>query len=178
MANQLKKGLVQIYTGSGKGKTTAALGLAFRAVGRGLRVHIMHFMKFDPDYGEMVSAEKMGANWSVEQVGRRGFVSFTDPAQKDIELAQAAFLRALELAKSGDYDLLILDELVNALAFRLLRLDQVLQLIASRAQTTELVLTGRNAPQELIDAADLVTEMKDIKHYYNAGQPARIGIES
>ncbi|WP_321530140.1 cob(I)yrinic acid a,c-diamide adenosyltransferase [uncultured Desulfuromonas sp.] len=178
MANQLKKGLVQIYTGNGKGKTTAALGLAFRAAGRGFRVHIMHFMKLDPDYGEMNSGKKMGPNWSVEQVGRRGFVSFTNPAKEDIELAQQAFCRAVELARSGDYDLLILDELVNALGFRLIRLEQVLELIATRAATTELVLTGRNAPQALIDAADLVTEMKDIKHYYDAGQSARIGIES
>ncbi|EAT14322.1 cob(I)yrinic acid a,c-diamide adenosyltransferase [Desulfuromonas acetoxidans] len=178
MANQLKKGLVQIYTGNGKGKTTAALGLAFRAVGRGLRVHIMHFMKLDSDYGEMTSGKKMGPNWSVEQVGRSGFVSFTNPAEEDIELAQQAFCRAVELARSDDYDLLILDELVNALGFRLIRLEQILELIATRAATTELVLTGRNAPQALIDAADLVTEMKDIKHYYDAGQPARIGIES
>nr|WP_320114783.1 cob(I)yrinic acid a,c-diamide adenosyltransferase [uncultured Desulfuromonas sp.] len=178
MANRLKKGLVQIYTGNGKGKTTAALGLAFRAAGRGFRVHIMHFMKFDPDYGEIASSKKMGPNWSVEQVGRRGFVSLTDPAPEDIQLAQQAFSKASELAGSGDYDLLILDELVNALGFRLIRLEQVLDLIASRAPTTELVLTGRNAPQALIEVADLVTEMKDIKHYYDAGQSARIGIES
>jgi len=178
MGKHLKKGLVQVYTGNGKGKTTAALGLAFRAVGRGFRVHIMHFMKFDPDYGEMSSAAKMGPNWSVEQVGRRGFVSFSNPAQEDIDLAQNAFSRALDLARSGDYDLLVLDELVNALGFRLISLEQVLELISSRATTTELVLTGRNAPQPLIDAADLVTEMKDIKHYYDSGQPARIGIES
>ncbi len=178
MANRLKKGRVHVYTGNGKGKTTAALGLAFRAAGRGFRVHIMHFMKLDPDYGEMISAEKMGTNWTVEQVGRRGFVSFTDPAPEDIQLAQQALTRALDLARSGDYDLLILDELVNALGFRLVRLEQVLELIATRAPTTELVLTGRNAPQALINAADLVTEMKDIKHYYDDGQPARIGIES
>jgi cob(I)alamin adenosyltransferase len=178
MTNRLNKGLVQLYTGNGKGKTTAALGLAFRAVGRGLKVHIMHFMKFDPDYGEMASAAKMGPNWTVEQVGRRGFVSYTNPASEDIALAQTAFTRALQLAQQGAYDLLILDELVNALGFRLIELDQVLELVTTKAAHTELVLTGRNAPQQLIDVADLVTEMKDIKHYYDAGQPARIGIES
>ena len=178
MATALQQGLIQIYTGNGKGKTTAALGLAFRAAGRGLNVHIMHFMKHDPDYGEMQSALKMGAKWSVEQVGRRGFISPKNPADKDIELAQSALVRAATLACSGDYDLLILDELVNALGFGLVRLEQILDLIHNKAAHTELVLTGRNAPQELIDAADLVTEMREIKHYYAAGQPARIGIES
>jgi len=174
----LQQGLVQIYTGNGKGKTTAALGLAFRAAGRGLRIHIMHFMKYDPDYGEMQSAKCMGSDWSVEQVGRSGFVSLKNPAQTDIDLAQAALARAHTLASSGDYDLLILDELVNALQFNLVGIDNVLQLINDKAAHTELVLTGRNAPQQLIDAADLVTEMVDIKHYYDTGQPARIGIES
>jgi len=178
MDMKLKQGLVQIYTGNGKGKTTAALGLAFRAAGRGLRVHIMHFMKYDPDYGEMQSAKNMGDRWTVEQMGRKGFVSIKNPADTDIELAQTALDRAALLAGSGDYDLLILDELVNALGFKLVRLDQVLDLIRAKAAHTELVLTGRNSPQELIDAADLVTEMRNIKHYYDAGQPARIGIES
>ncbi len=174
----LQQGLVQIYTGNGKGKTTAALGLAFRAAGRGLRVHIMHFMKNDPDYGEMHSAELMGASWSVEQVGRRSFVSLKNPNPIDIDLAKSALTRAQALAHSGDYDLLILDELVNALHFNLVDIATILQLINDKALHTELVMTGRNAPQQLIDVADLVTEMVDIKHYYNAGQPARIGIES
>lgn len=174
----LQCGRVQLYTGNGKGKTTASLGLAFRAAGRGLKVHIMHFMKKDPDYGEMISAKRMGDNWSVEQVGRRGFVSLKNPAREDIDLAQAALVRARTLASSGDVDLLILDEMINAIHFKLIKLDDVLELIAKKASHTELVLTGRNAPQQLIDAADLVTEMRDIKHYYDAGQPARIGIES
>lgn len=178
MTTALQQGLIQIYTGNGKGKTTAALGLAFRAVGRGLNVHIMHFMKLDPDYGEMQSAVKMGDRWSVEQVGRRGFISPKNPPNEDIELAQTALIRAASLAHSGNYDLLILDELVNALGFGLVQIDQVLDLIGNKATHTELVLTGRNAPQELIDAADLVTEMRDIKHYYTTGQTARIGIES
>jgi cob(I)alamin adenosyltransferase len=178
MVAALKKGLVQVYTGDGKGKTTAALGLAFRASGRGLTVHIMHFMKHDSAYGEMRSAERMGANWSVEQVGRKGFVSLKNPAQSDIDLAQEALVRAHALACSGDYDLLILDEVINALHFKLVSLDAVLDLIAHKAPHTELVLTGRNAPQQLIDSADLVTEMREIKHYYHAGQPDRIGIES
>ncbi|OEU72831.1 MAG: cob(I)yrinic acid a,c-diamide adenosyltransferase [Desulfuromonadales bacterium C00003068] len=178
MTPALQQGRVQIYTGNGKGKTTAALGLAFRAAGRGLTIHIMHFMKYDPDYGEMHSAQRMGGNWTVEQVGRRGFVSLKNPAQEDIDLAQAALLRATVLASTGDFDILILDEIINALHFNLVKLNDVLDLIDEKAPHTELVLTGRNAPQQLIDAADLVTEMRDIKHYYDAGQPARIGIES
>jgi cob(I)alamin adenosyltransferase len=174
----LQQGLVQIYTGNGKGKTTAALGLAFRASGRGLRVHIMHFMKHDPDYGEMHSAKRMGNSWSVEQVGRSGFVSLKNPDPIDIDLAQTALERAHKLAHSGDYDLLILDELINALYFNLVDIAAILQLIDAKAPHTELVMTGRNAPQQLIDVADLVTEMVDIKHYYDAGQEARIGIES
>ncbi|MBN2645135.1 MAG: cob(I)yrinic acid a,c-diamide adenosyltransferase [Desulfuromonadaceae bacterium] len=173
----LAVGRVQIYTGNGKGKTTAALGLAFRAAGRGLRVHILHFMKQDPDYGEMHSAQRMGSNWQVEQLGRRGFVSKKNPAAEDIRLAHNGLEKAGTLAHSGTVDLLILDELVNALDFGLVELAPVLKLLQQRAPHTELVLTGRNAPQELIDAADLVTEMRPIKHYYDAGQDARRGIE-
>lgn len=178
MKPALQCGRVQLYTGNGKGKTTASLGLAFRAAGRGLKIHIMHFMKYDPDFGEMISGQRMGSNWTVEQVGRRGFVSLNNPAREDIELAQAALLRAASVASSGDIDLLILDEIINAVHFKLVELDDVLNLIAKKANHTELVLTGRNAPQQLIDVADLVTEMRDIKHYYDAGQAARIGIES
>lgn len=175
---RLEQGRVQIYTGNGKGKTTAALGLAFRAAGRGLRVHIIHFMKFDADCGEMESAKRMGENWTVEQLGRPGFVSFNNPAQEDIDLAANALLRATVLASNGDVDVLILDELINALHFKLVKLRDVLELIHDKAAHTELVLTGRNAPQALIDAADLVTEMNEIKHYYHCGQSARSGIES
>ncbi|MFO7831380.1 MAG: cob(I)yrinic acid a,c-diamide adenosyltransferase [Desulfuromonadaceae bacterium] len=171
-------GKVHIYTGHGKGKTTAALGLAFRAAGHGFRVHILHFMKNDPAYGEMSSAARMGENWHVEQCGRSSFVNKKDPAAEDIDLARQGLERARTLAQSGEADLLILDELVNALDFNLVKLDDVLALLHERAPSTEIVLTGRNAPSALIDAADLVTEMRPIKHYYDTGTPARVGIES
>ena len=171
-------GKVHIYTGHGKGKTTAALGLAFRAAGHGFRVHILHFMKNDPEYGEMRSAARMGENWHVEQCGRSSFVNRNDPAPEDIDLAQQGLERARTLAKSGEADVLILDELINALDFNLVKIDSVLNLLNERARNTEIVLTGRNAPPALIDAADLVTEMRPIKHYFDTGTPARVGIES
>jgi cob(I)alamin adenosyltransferase len=171
-------GRVHIYTGLGKGKTTAALGLAFRAAGHGFRVHILHFMKNDPNYGEMRSAARMGPNWQVEQWGRSCFVNKNNAATEDIDLARRGLARAHELSTGTTTDLLILDELVNALDFHLVTLEDVLRLLQERNLRVEVVLTGRNAPAELIDAADLVTEMRLIKHYYDTGTPARIGIES
>lgn len=171
-------GKIHIYTGHGKGKTTAALGLAFRAAGHRFRVHILHFMKNDPEYGEMSSATQMGENWHVEQWGRSCFVNKDKPAPEDVTLAQQGLERASVLAQSGEVDLLILDELVNALDFNLVTLADVLTLLEQRAPNTEIVLTGRNAPPQLIEVADLVTEMRLIKHYYDTGTPARVGIES
>lgn len=169
---------VHIYTGNGKGKTTAALGQAFRAAGHGLNIHILHFMKNDPEYGEMHSAMRMGDKWQVEQWGRPCFVSKKNPAPEDVDLARRGLARAKELAQSCVVDLLVLDELINALDFNLVELDGVLDLLKQRCPTTEVILTGRNAPVELVELADLVTEMRQIKHYYDSGTPARVGIES
>jgi cob(I)alamin adenosyltransferase len=171
-------GKIHVYTGHGKGKTTAALGLAFRAAGHGFRVHILHFMKNDPDYGEMRSAARMGPSWHVEQWGRSCFVNKDNPDRKDIDLARRGLERGRELVNAGGTDLLILDELVNALDFNLVAIEDVLSLLRDRDPRVEVVLTGRNAPAQLIDAADLVTEMRLIKHYYDTGTPARVGIES
>jgi cob(I)alamin adenosyltransferase len=135
-------------------------------------------MKNDPDYGEMHSALCMGDNWHVEQWGRSCFVNKSKPAPEDVTLARQGLERANALAQSGAVDLLILDELVNALDFNLVEIDDVLTLLRERSSGTEIVLTGRNAPSALIDAADLVTEMRLIKHYYDTGTPARVGIES
>jgi cob(I)alamin adenosyltransferase len=175
---KLENGLVQIYTGSGKGKTTAALGLALRAVGSGLRVHIMQFLKGQTVYGELEAAKALAPLLTIEQVGRKNFIipGKIDPI--DIEVAQTAFIRGKALVLSGDYDLVILDELNCAVALGLIPLEDVKELIALKPPTTELVLTGRDAQAEIIALADLVTEMRDIKHYYNAGQTARVGIES
>lgn len=175
---KLAKGLVQVYTGSGKGKTTASLGLAFRAVGGGLRVYIMQFLKGQTIYGELEAAKALAPLLTIEQVGRKNFVipGKIDPI--DAEMAQAAFLRGKALVLSGDYDLVIFDELNCAVDLGLIPLAEVKELIAQKPLTTELVLTGRGAHPEIIELADLVTEMREIKHYYNDGQPARVGIES
>jgi len=170
-----RTGYVQVYTGDGKGKTTAAFGLAGRAAGRGLRVLVLQFMKADPSWGEIVSARRLGI--AVEQVGLDHWVHKGKVSAADLQAAAAGFARARELVTSGDYDLVVLDELVTALFFELVPLGDVLALLAARPAHTELVLTGRRAPAELVAAADLVTEMRPLKHYFDAGVGAREGIE-
>jgi len=172
----LEHGCVQVYTGNGKGKTTAALGLALRAVGRGLKVCVFQFIKGGGRYGEHLAAEKLAPLLTIIQTGRPGWVNTTDITE-DRHVAQEAFVRAEELLTSGGFDLFICDEINGAVGFGLIDVEQVLELISRKPEKTELVLTGRNAHQRVIDAADLVTEMREIKHYYKAGVPARSGIE-
>jgi cob(I)alamin adenosyltransferase len=172
----LERGQVQVYTGNGKGKTTAALGLALRAVGRGLRVCMIQFMKGGGPYGEHLAAERLAPYLTIIPTGREGWVNRDNPDPEDIRLAGEALHRA-EAALGGGYDLVILDEINGAVGFGLISVDEVLALIARRPAATELVLTGRNADERVIAAADLVTEMRDVKHYYRAGVPARVGIE-
>ncbi len=174
----LQQGMVQIYTGSGKGKTTASLGLALRAVGHNFQVFILQFMKGSPVYGEIVASRRLAPNLTVEQVGRDAFVSRTHPDPEDVRLAQTGFEKARKIVLSGKYDLVVLDEINCAVDFGLLPLEEVCNLVRSKPVHTELVLTGRGAPQELVELADLVTEMREIKHYFNSGQHARRGIES
>jgi cob(I)alamin adenosyltransferase len=173
----LEKGLFQVYTGSGKGKTTASLGLAFRATGHGLRVYVMQFMKGQTVYGELEAAKQFD-NLTIEQVGSPKFVKHGKQTGSDRDMAAEAFARAKGLVASGDYDLVILDELNCAIEFELVPLDEVKQMIQSKPPRTELVITGRNAHPDIIELADLVTEMREVKHYFNAGQQARVGIES
>lgn len=175
---KLSRGLVQVYTGNGKGKTTAALGLVFRALGHGFRVHVLQFMKGQTTYGELQAATRFADLLTIEQVGQPQFVRRGRQTQADYDLAGAAFARARTLVASGDYDLVVLDELNCALDFDLVELDAVKELIRSKPPHTELVITGRNAHPEIVELADLVTEMREIKHYFNSGQPAREGIES
>jgi cob(I)alamin adenosyltransferase len=167
-------GLVQVYTGDGKGKTTAALGLALRAAGWGLRSYIAQFMK-GQDYGELHSLTSLAHLITIEQFGKPEFIRQASPI--DIAMAQQGLTCARAALESGEYHLVILDEICVALHFSLIRLEQVLELIDQRPLSVELVLTGRRAPQELIDRADLVTEMREIKHPYQRGVPARKGIE-
>lgn len=172
----LERGCVQVYTGNGKGKTTAALGLALRAVGRGLKVCVFQFIKGGGRYGEHLAAEKLAPLLTIIQTGRPGWVNTKDISE-DRSIAQEALVRAEELLTSGEFDLFICDEINGAVGFGLIEVEQVLELINRKPEKTELVLTGRNVHQLVIDAADLVTEMREIKHYYKAGVPARTGIE-
>ncbi len=174
---KLERGCVQVYTGNCKGKTTAALGLALRAVGRGLKVIMIQFMKGGGPYGEHLAAARLAPELTIITSGREGWVNRDNPAQEDIDLAVGAFTLAREKLLSGEYDLVILDEINGAVAFGLIAVENVLELIRVRPERVELVLTGRNADQSVIEAADLVTEMTEVKHYYKAGVPARVGIE-
>jgi cob(I)alamin adenosyltransferase len=175
---KLEQGCVQVYTGNCKGKTTAALGLALRAVGRGLKVIMIQFMKGGGPYGEHLAAARLAPELTIIPTGRKGWVNRDNPAQEDIDLAAGALAMAKEKLLSGEYDLVILDEINGTAGFGLIKVDEILELISIRPQQVELVLTGRNADPRVIAAADLVTEMVEVKHYYKAGVPARLGIEN
>jgi len=188
-------GLIHVYTGSGKGKTSAALGLALRALGHGYKVCIIQFMKGGRYYGELVSAEKhFPRNFEFAQFGqgcpyadkiRRGllkcgkcracFLTF----EEEVEQAQKALAYAEKIVKSGKYDIVILDEINVVLSKKQLNTDNILRLMMSKPKNTELVLTGRNAPSEIIAAADYVTEMRQVKHPFSkkAKTQARRGVE-
>ncbi len=172
----LERGCIQIYTGNGKGKTTAALGLSLRALGRGLRVCFFQFIKGGGPYGEQLIAEKLAPAFTLIQTGRPGWVNTKDISE-DRRLAQDALQQAREAMLSGDYDLFVCDEINGAVGFGLIDVDQVLELMQVKPERVELILTGRNADERVIKGADLVTEMRELKHYYQAGVPARVGIE-
>ena len=175
MAEGQFKGLVQVYTGDGKGKTTAALGLVLRALGRDLRPTVLQFMKSDPSWGEIVTLKKLGV--PVEQCGLDHWVFKGEASEEDLAAAAAGFAKARALVDGGEYDLVVLDELITAVFFALIPVREVLALMAAKPPGVELVMTGRRAPEELVAAADLVTEMRPLKHYYDAGVAARPGIE-
>ena len=173
---KLEKGLVQVYTGDGKGKTTAAFGLALRAIGRGLKVYIIQFIKGGFDYGELYVIDKL-PNVTLRAFGRGRFVVEQPPPKEDVRLAEEALELAEKVIKSGEHDVVILDEVNVALHLKLISLERVLELIKSKPKHVELILTGRYAPKEIIEIADLVTEMREIKHPYKRGYQARMGIE-
>lgn len=170
-------GLVQVYTGDGKGKTTAAFGLAVRAAGHGYHTYIGQFMK-GQDYGELRGAAMLAPYVTVEQYGAATFLRAGDVSDRDRSLALAGLERARAALASGRYEIVVLDEVLMALYFDLAPLAALLDLIATRPPGVELVLTGRRAPCEVIDVADLVTEMVEVKHPYRRGIGARKGIES
>ncbi len=179
-----RKGLTIVYTGNGKGKTSAALGAAMRALGHGWRVLIIQFFKGDWPvvYGELELAKKLHPQFEVLQLGR-GFVKIMGdkkPFEEHVEAAQAALNLTRERMLSGNYDLIILDEVIYALGyldFKLIDLKDVLQIIRQKPPQLHLILTGRNAPAEIIEAADLVTEMGEVKHPMKKGIPAQQGID-
>ena len=173
---KLERGLAQVYTGNGKGKTSAAFGLALRAVGRGMRVFMIQFIKGGFDYGELYVVDKL-PNLTLKAFGRGKFVTEKPARKEDGELASEALALAEETVKGGRYDVVILDEVNVALSLKLISLEKVLQLIKEKPKHVELVLTGRDAPEEIVEAADLVTEMREVKHPYKKGFPARKGIE-
>jgi cob(I)alamin adenosyltransferase len=168
------KGYFQIYTGNGKGKTTAALGLTLRAVGAGQKVFIGQFVK-GMYYSELKSLKEL-KGVVVKQFGREGFIH-DKPAQEDIDAAKNGLKEISEILKKGEFNIVILDEANIALFFKLFSTEELLEAIENRAKNVEVIVTGRYAPEKLIEKADLVTEMKEIKHYYTQGIEARIGIE-
>jgi cob(I)alamin adenosyltransferase len=174
----MNKGLLLVFTGDGKGKTTAALGMALRAWGQGMKVLVLQFIKGRWESGELKAAERLGPGFAIRQLGG-GFTR--DPAgqvlEEHREIAQKALLFARDKLKAGDYDMVILDEILYALKFGLISLEEVLVLVSEKPENLHLVLTGRNAPPEIIRQADLVTEMRSVKHHFASDIPAQMGIE-
>ena len=191
----LTKGMVHVYTGNGKGKTTSSFGLALRASGHDLRVAVVQFLKASGYSGEVLAARRFVPNIKVfsfgkkcpnaslheEQIARGSFQSFCkecfSTTQEEREEAKEALEYARRLAATNEFDVIILDEVNVALSKSLVSLDEVMELVKNRKPNIELVLTGRNAPQEIIELADFATEMRCIKHVWDAGMPARPGIE-
>ena len=171
------KGYIQVYTGNGKGKTTASLGLTVRAAGHGLRSVIIQFMKGWIDYGELRGVEMLSPFVELHQAGRDTFVDRKNPDPEDIRLAREGWELAKKTILEREADIVVLDEINCAVDFGLLPVSEVLDLLQRKPDGVEIVLTGRGAPEEIIAVADLVTEMKEIKHYYNKGLDARIGVE-
>jgi cob(I)alamin adenosyltransferase len=174
---QLRQGYIQVYTGDGKGKTTCALGLALRAVGQRLQVYMIQFMKGRETGEAIAAATRLAPEMTLRSFGRPGLVNLRAPAPEDLDLIHQAWDLARQVILAGKHDLVILDEINLALTFNLLPVSEVFQVLRDRPLWVEIVLTGRQAPAELVEMADLVTEMRPVKHYYAAGVKARRGIE-
>ncbi len=181
--NSLEIGLVQVYTGNGKGKTTAALGQALRASGHNIKSLIIQFLKGGFYSGEVKAIEKIESCFpliKIYQAGSPFFVNKDKISEKDAVSNRKGLTLAEETASSesgSDVGILILDEVNVAVNMGIIKSEEVIRLVRNRRKNIEIILTGRNAPQEILDIADLVTEMREIKHYYNKNVPSRIGIE-
>jgi cob(I)alamin adenosyltransferase len=173
--HRLEHGYIQVYTGDGKGKTTAALGLAMRAAGHAMRTYMGQFMK--AQYCGEIEALRGHPFITIEQYGNTAFIRREDVTSEHRALAQKGLERARQAMLSGQYDIIVLDEINMATWFGLVTLEQVLALLDQKPSYVELILTGRRAPQEILDRADLITEMRQVKHYYEQKVPARTGIE-
>lgn len=177
--DRLKKGYVQVYTGDGKGKTTAAVGQAMRAVGNGLRVYMLQFLKTDPT-GELEIANLIGDKFQIFRFeSKKGFFWTLNEEEKRVLKREIdeAYNFAVDIIKNNSCDVFILDEIMGVLSNKLLSEEQVLELIDNKPINMELILTGRNVPDSIKSKADLVTEMKEIKHYMEKGVYVRKGIE-
>ena len=172
---QERLGLIQVYMGSGKGKTTAALGLALRAAGNRMRTYIGQFLK-GTKYGELEGIKFLAPYVTLEQYGSPGWVLEQGGTQEQRDAAAAGLARAVQVLRNGEYDIVVLDEVNVAIELGLLDLEKVLTLIDERPAHVELVLTGRQAPQSILDRADLVTELMVVRHPFQRGVPARAGI--
>jgi cob(I)alamin adenosyltransferase len=174
----MKRGYIQVYTGNGKGKTTAALGQAVRSAGAGLRTFIVQLMKEYP-YSELEGLEPLADRIVIEQYGGDAFVyKGEEPDDEEKAKARQGLDRAVEAMESGEWDVVVLDEACVAVYFHLITTADLLEVVEAKPDTVELVLTGRYCPEEVIERADLVTEMTEVKHYYRQDVRARKGIES
>ncbi|MDR1348090.1 MAG: cob(I)yrinic acid a,c-diamide adenosyltransferase [Prevotellaceae bacterium] len=169
------KGYIHIYTGNGKGKTTAALGLALRAAGAGKKVFFAQFVKGQV-YSEVDAINKYLPSITVKQYGLDCFI-ISKPTRKDIAIAERGFREIAKIVMSDEYDVIVLDEACIAIYYNLFTAGELIDLITGKPERTEIIITGRYASPELTDVADLVTEMREIKHYYRNGVEARKGIE-
>jgi cob(I)alamin adenosyltransferase len=170
-------GLVQVYTGNGKGKTTAALGIALRAAGHRLRVLMVQFLKGGIAYGELAGAKRLAPYLKIVPMGRECFVNKKNPDPVDVRWARKGWELAKRSVRSGKYAIVILDEINVAVEYGLVTVKELSALIQSKPVEVELILTGRYARPEIMRRADLVTEMKEKKHYYRKGIESRVGIE-
>ena len=169
------KAYIHLYTGNGKGKTTAALGLTLRAIGAGKKVFFAQFVK-GKMYSEIKAMQDFLPNITLKQYGLGCFIE-EKPTQEDIQKAQKGLSEISKIIDTGTYDLIVLDEANIALYYQLFSLEDFMQILKNKAEETEIIITGRYAPKELVEYADLVTDMKEVKHYYQKGVQARLGIE-
>ena len=170
------QGLTVVFTGDGKGKTSAAMGVVFRALGHGMKCRVVQFIKGTMDTGEIRSAEAHGDSLEIVRVGK-GFTNTGKHTEEEHKEAAQDGLMEAEKSLDGSYGVVVLDEILYALGKGLVTLEDIFWLIKSKPETTHLVFTGRGAPQELIDIADMVTEMKSVKHPYSSGIPAQKGLD-